>query len=264
MRPTFVIVCLFALVGVSLAEDADLIKVELGEAKKKFADQGTIYRKAITAHLDEQEKKARENGDKKLVDQIKSERKSLEDTKKLPTLLPAFPRAEMIVASDRLEAAYQRAIREYTKISKDDDATAVENEFEIFKKSDEFGVLNEQSTLLPVGAVIVGKIHIWKIRPYATNQMQSDWKMTIVESGATKGRGHLTWSGDDEVLKVEIFPKPDGKTKFMFHTVRQIGRLTTAMNNHGIIATFAADGTMTGKIDGFEYMGNATGVVTKK
>ena len=125
----------FAPLGIAFAQEPDEIKDKLDKAKQAYTQAAERARQDLYDAIDKKEESARSSGNKKLVDQIKAERKAYEESGKLPKVIPAtaFQKA-MSTARAPLDAAYQSAIKEYTKARKDDEASAVEAEWKKFKE----------------------------------------------------------------------------------------------------------------------------------
>lgn len=130
------VACLVMVVGNSvLAVDDDPIKAKLDIAKVAHATALEQHHEAVNAFFDKQEDTARKNGNKKLLDQIKLSRTAFQEKGTLPQTFPTDPRKKYAAARSALDLAYAAAIRDYTKARKDDEAAAVEKEFEQVKKS---------------------------------------------------------------------------------------------------------------------------------
>jgi hypothetical protein len=125
---------LFIPLGLALAQEADEIKAKLDKAKEAYTQAAERARQDLYDAFDKKEESARSSGNKKLVDQIKAERKAFEESGKLPKIISTTSyKSAMATARAPLDAAYQSAIKEYTKARKDDEATAVEAEWKKFK-----------------------------------------------------------------------------------------------------------------------------------
>ncbi len=103
-------------------------------SKEGYRAEVEKFRTAVAEWFDQREAAARKDGNKKLVDQIKAERAAFamngEVPPKAPPALKRIPKA----ARAKLEAAFETAVKEYTKARKDDQAAAVEKELSEFKK----------------------------------------------------------------------------------------------------------------------------------
>ncbi|HEV3383628.1 MAG TPA: hypothetical protein VG097_02370, partial [Gemmata sp.] len=110
------------------ADDAEMVKEKLFQAKKEYDSEVQKYKKAITDFLDKREDDARKKGDKKLVDQIKSEREAFEKTGECPQKVASSIREPVTAARTKLDKAYAAAIKEYVRLKMDDAAGATEKE----------------------------------------------------------------------------------------------------------------------------------------
>jgi hypothetical protein len=73
-----------------------------------------------------------QEGNKRLVDQIKAEREEFAKKLELPQQAPAALTAQPKVARARLESAYEVAVKDYTKAKNDERADSVEKELAEF------------------------------------------------------------------------------------------------------------------------------------
>ena len=119
------------------------------KAKTAYEADVQKYRAAVAAWFDKREDMARKNGDKKAVDQVKSDRLAFEDKGDLPKTAPVVLKSQLASARSALDSAYRIAVREYTKSKRDDEADAVEREWEAFKaeapRSTKFDLLKDES-----------------------------------------------------------------------------------------------------------------------
>lgn len=107
---------------------------KLAAAKAKYDSEIEKARSAALAWLDRREEVARKDGDKPLVDRIKTERDSFKEKLELAADCPSMIRKQFSDARTAMEAAYGVAIKEYTRGKRDDDAVAVERELESFRR----------------------------------------------------------------------------------------------------------------------------------
>ncbi|OWK38117.1 hypothetical protein [Fimbriiglobus ruber] len=131
---TCVVTFAFAAAALRAADD-DPVRVKLERAKATFQAAQEKYQANVTGWLDKREAAARQAGDKKVVDQVKAERQTFTDTGELPKTAPAALKTQFVSARSALEAAYQSAVREYTKAKKDDEATALETEMSEWQRT---------------------------------------------------------------------------------------------------------------------------------
>jgi hypothetical protein len=72
----------------SRADDAEMVKEKLFQAKKDYDAEVQRFKKAITDWLDKREEDARKVGNKKVVDQVKTEQTAFEKSGELPQMIP--------------------------------------------------------------------------------------------------------------------------------------------------------------------------------
>lgn len=122
------------LLAAARADDADPIRDKLEAAKTKYAGELDKAKTALQEAFQKKEDAARASGQKKLVDQLKVERREFEELGTLPKSVPTnvFIRSQM-QAQTALESAYRTAIKEYTRAKRDDDATDAERQLEEFR-----------------------------------------------------------------------------------------------------------------------------------
>jgi hypothetical protein len=125
------------------AEEKDPVKEKLFRAKLAYDTEMREYRKLASDWFEKREDGARKDGNKKLVDQIKVERKAFDEEGKLPKGVPASIQQKPATVRKSLEAAYAQAVKDYTIAKKDDQAAAVEKELDEFKKGDAVGIAKE-------------------------------------------------------------------------------------------------------------------------
>jgi uncharacterized protein (TIGR03067 family) len=120
------------------ADSGKLIKTKLDRVKSEYeSDLKKLQTKMLTA-LDRKESDARKDGNKKLVDQIESERKALEELQLLPVSIPTREYEVGIgKARQEMKAAYGVAIKDYTRQRLDTEASSAEKELNLFL-ADEF------------------------------------------------------------------------------------------------------------------------------
>ncbi len=136
---TWVIMLTLGLCGIELsparADDAEMVKEKLFQAKKEYDAEVQKFKKAITESLDKREDDARKSGNKKLVDQIKAEREAFDKTGELTQTIPATIQDVATVARTKLDKAYARASKEYLVLKNDDAVEATEKERLEFRTS---------------------------------------------------------------------------------------------------------------------------------
>jgi len=122
------LVTLVALGSGARADDAEMVKEKLFQAKKAYDAEVQKFRKSVADHLDKREDDARKTGNKKLVDQVKAERERFEKSGELPTTCPQTLLTQMAAARGALDKAYTAAVKEFVKIKEDAAAEATEKE----------------------------------------------------------------------------------------------------------------------------------------
>ena len=127
----FVLGFAIALTTVHGADDPSTDK--LSRAKAAYEADIEKYKTAAIAWFDRKEETARKAGDKKTVDQVKSERQAFDDNGKLPTSAPTSMKNQITSARGALETAYKTAISEYIRAKRDDEAASVEKELATFQ-----------------------------------------------------------------------------------------------------------------------------------
>jgi F0F1-type ATP synthase membrane subunit b/b' len=110
------------------ADDAEMVKEKLFQAKKEYDAEVQKFKKAISETFDRREDDARKKGDKKQVDQIKGERDAFEKTGELPQMVPSSIREPARTARAKLVKDYAASIKEYVRLKMDEAAAATEKE----------------------------------------------------------------------------------------------------------------------------------------
>lgn len=124
-----------AMALLASGQDEDPVKAKLDKAKAAYAADAKKFRDEVGSLFDKREEAARKDGNKKLLDQIKDERKAFEEREELPTSTPKAVRQKLGAARSSLEKAFDTAVKEYTKGKKDAEAAAVEKELDEFRKT---------------------------------------------------------------------------------------------------------------------------------
>ncbi len=131
------IVVLIGLVGAVCvtigADDKDAVKEKLYTAKTAYDTEMKQYRKLAEEWFDKREEVVRKDGNKKLVDQIKAERVTFDESGALPKGAPAAIREKPALAWKKLEMAHAHAVKEYTKLKKDAEAAAIEEQWKVLE-----------------------------------------------------------------------------------------------------------------------------------
>lgn len=109
-------------------------KARIEKAKAAYDGELDKLETTVANLFNTYENAARKQGDKATLDRLKPERVAFDLTGALPKDLPAATKQKFTAASDALAAAYNLAIKEYTKAGKDDEAAAVQKELDKLKK----------------------------------------------------------------------------------------------------------------------------------
>ena len=157
----------FLVVG-NLTSNADTTDKNLERAKAEYETEMSEVKKQVLTFLDKLETSARKSGNKAMLDFAKAEREEYESVGVLPQSLPILVRKKFHKIHDTLDLAFTTAIKEFTKLKRDLDATATEKELRLFRVN----------------------------RLVATFQIQGKWKS--IHGG---GSG---WSGVFEVVGSEV------------------------------------------------------------
>jgi uncharacterized protein (TIGR03067 family) len=115
------------------ADPATLVKAKLDKARSEYESDVKKLRSKMVTALERKEADARKGGNKKLVDQIEAERKTLEELQLLPVSIPTREYEVGIgKAREEMKAAYNTAIKEFTRQRLDTEATNAEKELTCF------------------------------------------------------------------------------------------------------------------------------------
>jgi hypothetical protein len=135
-RPAFG-VALLLLAAATTASAAssvpDAIREGLDAAKAQYSGEMVKLKEQLLADLDRKLVVVRRAGDKAQVDRVKGDIEALTKSGKLPTTVSTGPYEKGATrAREKVLAAFQLAVKEYTKAAKDDEATSVAKEQETF------------------------------------------------------------------------------------------------------------------------------------
>jgi hypothetical protein len=133
MMNRWLLVIVLAGLVTSVRADSDSTRMKLDEAKAAYEASSEKYRAAVGVWLDKRESSARDKGDKKLVDQVKAERQAFDERGELPPGAPVVLKSRLASARSALDSAYKAAVREHTRAKRDEEAAAVEKEWDLFK-----------------------------------------------------------------------------------------------------------------------------------
>src|SRR5262245_5215169 len=175
------------------------VRKKLEAAKKTFATESEKIRKEVLDHLAKREEAARKDGNKKLVDQIKTERDAYEEKEELPKTAPTALKQRAGTALTALEGAYGTAIKEYTRAKQDTEAAAVEKELSALKQSGRLPA-GPWAVDFPPGSYSVG--YTGKVT--AQTELRRDGTFTRIK-GKTENTGSFTFREGRLVLESADF-----------------------------------------------------------
>ena len=131
--------------------EPDPIKDKLDKAKAVYAETLEKAKKEILDELQKKEDLARQEGDKSAVDLIKADRKAFVSSGELPkSISPIAYNRTVVQARGSIDGEYTSAIKEYTKVKRDDDANKVEAEWKEMKKAQPASVAADKNPKLVV------------------------------------------------------------------------------------------------------------------
>lgn len=198
----FVFFCIVLVLAIGLcparADDVAAVGEKLNQAKKEYDGELRKFRKGVTDLLDKREEAARNTGDRKLVDQIKAERKAFEQSSEIPPRFPATPLDEIRLARTKLDKAYTATVKDYLRL-KDDKAAAATEE--------------EQSKFQFSAALAFGRrMHLVTLKHYPLKD-ERNW---FTNNGTQAGTGtKLKQNG--ELVPHSIFMHPPNKGAVQVH-----------------------------------------------
>jgi|SRR5579883_179916 len=114
------------------ADNVETVKEKLYQAKKEYDGEARKFRKTVGDWFDKRDTEARNGGNKKLVDQVKTERETFEKSGGLPPKFPSMLQEQIKSARVKLERAYTTAIKVYVQAKEDKLAEATEQEQQKF------------------------------------------------------------------------------------------------------------------------------------
>lgn len=123
----------FLTAATAFADDTDPIRAKVNIARTAYKVEHQGYREAVSQFFDKREEAARAEGNKKAVDQIKAERTAFESSGTLPKSMPTEIQKKFAAARAAMEEAFVNAVKEATRLRKDDVAAAIENELKLFR-----------------------------------------------------------------------------------------------------------------------------------
>jgi hypothetical protein len=207
---------LVSVVPALRAADDDPVLAKLDKAKAAYHADIEKYQVGVAASFDRQEEAARKNGDKKLIDQLKSERQAFVENRELPKVAPAAFKFQLSSARSSLEAAYRNAVKEYIKSKQDDEAAAIEKEWDVFKTG---------------GAVVASG-------PFQPKSVwMNDMPRMLLTVTERKGETfRATFEAEGEIERVVTGTVKDGEISWLAKDVRA-NKGSAGGDNHGTITT---------------------------
>lgn len=128
--------------------DESSIETKLNKAKVDYDTALEKYRSVVVEWIEKREEAARKVGDKKAVDQIKSERLVFDAKGELPKGAPNNLKTQLSSARSAMDQAYKSAVAEYTKAKRDDEAAAVEKAWTEFRGVGQAGPTNTERAIM--------------------------------------------------------------------------------------------------------------------
>jgi hypothetical protein len=182
-----VVVIFLAVACAALAQDKDPVKEKLAAAKAAYDGELQQFRKAVGEWLDKREADARKDGDRKVVEQVKEERKAFE-AGELPKGAPAAIQQKPAQAKKAMESAYAEALQAYTKANRDDAAAVVLEEWQAFSAKP----FLPKSAAIDLLALIDPKTHtVWGV-------WKKDGKVLVSVAGGRPPRLQIPYEPGEE------------------------------------------------------------------
>lgn len=128
MRPLVLPAIIFCstLITYALADDMPAARLEV--VRKTHSEKCERLREEVEAAFDKRDRSARSEGDKKILDQLATVRRSFELKGELPSFTPSAAVRRVAAARLSLEIAYATEIRKSLKVMQDSEAEALEKE----------------------------------------------------------------------------------------------------------------------------------------
>lgn len=150
-----------ALLGIitqsTVALDDDPIQTKLEQSKDRYQKAVDQCTKELNALIDQKIEAARKDGNRELLKQLQEQKEAFRTSGKMPTAAPTTVyRSAMAKANKEMLAAFDLAIKDFTKAAKDSKADAADEEKKKFLakngellKMDPIGVIVKGSDLAP-------------------------------------------------------------------------------------------------------------------
>ena len=110
--------------------DAEAVKADLDKAREEYRALQEKHKQDLAVFFEQREATAQRAGDKKLLDRYTAERVAFFRTGEVPTSAPADIRKKLTRTRLALQSALKVAVREYTKLGRREEATALDRELE--------------------------------------------------------------------------------------------------------------------------------------
>ena len=187
VRRTVAVVVLVVCVCAARADEKDPVKEKLAAAKLAYDGEVQQFRKAVGEWLDKRETDARNAGDRKVVEQIKDERKSFEDGE-LPKGAPNALSQKPAQTKKAMEAAFAEALQAYTKANREDEAAVILEEWQAFSAKP----FLPKSAAIDLLALIDPKTHtVW-------GEWKKDGKVLVSVAGGRPPRLQMPYEPGEE------------------------------------------------------------------
>lgn len=207
---------ILALLGVltcsiALSADEDAVAKKLQAAKDDYDAKIEKAEAAVVKWFDKREDAARKSGDKKALDQIKADRSAFEEYSTLPGTAPADLRKQFTGARTAYEAALLAAIKDFTKLKRDEDAAAIEKTLRDFRMRDWKLVDTSRATLKGDYFRLAPNTHV------STHQKFGGFELTIVARTEAENIRLHAQRGSCVIFNWEVNPRelrvcrPDGR-----------------------------------------------------
>jgi hypothetical protein len=192
------------------ADEPDVIRAKLNAARDEFAKEATRLQNVLLDAMDKAEEKARTAGNKAMVDAIKAERKTFDETGKAP----GGPNGTvydkgMQAARTKIQNAYKHVETELLKAKKDAEVDAVEAELKEILAS------KPAMAKVPYDPYFVGTIWAgeckWNGDPGNHNYM-----IIITERSGTSFKG---------IARLDYAPSGDAKRKALYDIAGEVNGL---------------------------------------
>ena len=178
------------------ADDAANAKTKLAMAEATHQTAEEDFHKAVDEHFDEIEKKAKNRGDRKSLEQIAAQREAFKSNRDVPLSLPYAPKKKYAQQRAILDAAYETALRALIKAG-DAMATAdVEKRMKEFRQKTFRRLTAIQGRPITKGTILTGTFRSWRpTKKGEASVARSDWKFTILAANETSFSGTWEWDG---------------------------------------------------------------------